>query len=221
MTHHGSLRKSSNPGETLRSRLFCRQSDPHALLAGLHCVESCRDRLMGVVRSLGELIEVSEESGARQGHPGGGGSIEQAVLEICEAVDELAQCAISIQTTTTNERVVAVIEDVSRATGSQEHYPELFEFDASELTEGTRSADSDDRDRVVTRCRLQIAAVKDRYSVVLPGLPWVGPDRDHFTGSRLTKVRVHLEAAVEALETAVGAEPSVDLTDSAAALVAG
>lgn len=205
----------------MRSRLFCRQSDPHALLVGLHSVESCRDRLVGVARSLSELMDVPEESGSHQGHTGEGASIEQAVLDIREAVDELAECVASIQTTTNEPMVAAASEDISWVTGSQEHYRELLELDAPALGEGSQSGDGDDSDRVLTRCRLQIAAVKDRYSVVLPGLPWVGPDRDLFTGTRLTKVRVHLEAAVEALETAAGVEDSIDLADAAAVLAAG
>lgn len=221
MTHHDGGRKSSHPGETLRSRLFCRQSDPHALLAGLHSVESCCERLSGVVRALGGLLDPSAEFNGHLGDPGAVASIEQAVASVREAIDELAECALAIEMTA-NERLSAqVSEDLRWSTGSQEHYPELLEVEVPTRSEGSPNAVGGEFDRVLTRCRLQVAAVKDRYSIVLPGLPWIGPDREQFTGTRLTAVRVHLEAAAEALDSAANHGPHIDLTDDPATLLAG
>lgn len=220
MTHHGRRRKSSHSGETLRSRLFCRQSDPHALLVGLDCVDSCRERLGGVARSLGELRDGAADPDGRPGLTGGGPSIEKAVTSVLEAVDELAQCASAIQTTANERLAGSTGEGLRWSTGSRDHYPELLAVEAPAAGTGPQGVGGDEPARVLTRCRLQIAAVKDRYSVVLPGLPWVGPDRDHFTGTRLTKVRVHLESAVEALESTMGDGVGVDLTDAAASSLA-
>lgn len=212
--------KIITPGGTLRSRLFCRQSDPHALLAGLRSVEACCERLRGVVRSLAELPDPSPEFTVHRGDPAVVASIDQAVTSVLAAVDELAACALAIEETT-NERLSSKgTEDHRWSAGFQEHYPELLEVEVPEHHEGSEGVDAE-FDRVLTRCRLQVAAVKDRYSMFLPGLPWIGPDRDSFTGKRLTFVRVHLEAAADALDSAADHEARIDLTDDPTALLTG
>lgn len=214
MKHHGRSRSASHLGETLRSRLFCRHSDPHALAIGLHSVESCRERLRGVLRLLGEAMDASRGLGDHRVHVGGHASVEQAVTSVRDAVDELAECAQAIETAMTEHLSVGVGEDARWSTGSEQHHPELLEVEVPAPGGGLPIAVEDELDRMLIRCRLQVTAVKDRYSVVLAGLPWVGPDRDHFAGTRLTAVRAHLEAAAGALENAPSRGPCVDLTDA-------
>lgn len=203
----------------MRSTLFCRQSDPHALQVGLHAVESCSERLRGVLRSLVEATEVSRPSGDRCLHPDWHVSVEQAVTSVREAADELVECAHAIETAMTEHLSVGVGEDARWSTGSEEHYPELLEVEVPAPRGGLAIAVEDELDRMLIRCRLQVTAVKDRYSVVLAGLPWVGPDRDHFAGTRLTAVRAHLEAAAGALENTPSHGPCVDLTDTPASML--
>lgn len=197
----------------MRSRLFCRQSDPHALLAGLHSVESCSTRLCAVVQSLTGILGSDAPLEGDSGRSPAVESVERGLADVRAAMAELAACACSIEAAVHHRVPAAAREDLRWSSELQEHYPELLAVEVPPPTEPPPRAGVDEFTSVVNRCRLQITAVKDRYSMVLPGLPWLGPERDEFTGRRLTTVRLGLESAVRALDTALPPEPEVDLTD--------
>jgi hypothetical protein len=198
----------------MRSRLFCRQSDPHALLAGVHSVEACSKRLFSVVHTLGGLIEGIGGDGTPSSHPLGAGPLQRAMTEVLEATNEISECASAIEAAAYEQMPEPASTDVRWSKVAQEHYPELLAVDIPSFPMDSGQSDTESSARAVARCRLQISAVKDRYSTVLPGLPWIGVDREEFTGKRLTKVRVQLEFAVESLDEMSRVEQAIDLTGS-------
>lgn len=198
----------------MRSRLFCRQSDPQALLAGVHSVEACSKRLFSVVHDLGGLLEVSCGDEDPTGDSRGAAPLQRAMTEVLEAAGQLTECASAIEAAAYERMPEPAGEDVRWSAAPQEHYPELLDVDIPSFPLDSGQSDTESSARVISRSRLQITAVKDRYSTVLPGLPWIGLDREEFAGKRLTKVRVQLESAVELLDEFSREEPSIDLTGS-------
>ncbi|MEZ5237792.1 MAG: hypothetical protein R2716_02140 [Microthrixaceae bacterium] len=193
--------------ERSRARLFCRHSDPDALLEGLRAVESCAARLWSVARSLEELTE--EDEGLDEA---GRTTLGEVVGHLGEARSEIAECAGAIEAAAVGAVGAARGGEARWARGEQDHHPELLMVGLPESGDATASEASGALGSAAGRCRLQVAAVKDRYTVVLPGLPWVGPERDDFAGARLTRVRAELEHAERMLRMLALGAPSIDLT---------
>lgn len=209
-----SVGEITTSGGEHESRLFCRQSDPHALLVGRHSVEACSKRLFSVVHTLGGLIEGigcegTSTSGSLLADP-----LQRAMAEVLGAMNEFTECASAIEAAAYERMPAPAGEDARWSAVAQEHYPELLAVDIPSFPADSGQSDTESSTRAIARCRLQISAVKDRYSTVLPGLPWIGVDREEFTGKRLTKVRVRLESAVESLDEISGAAQTIDLTES-------
>jgi hypothetical protein len=143
------------------------------------------------------------------------------MTEVLEAIGELTECASAIEAAAYERIPERAGEEVRWSAAPQEHYPELLAVEIPSLPLDSGQSDTGTSARVIARCRLQITAVKDRYSTVLPGLPWIGVDREEFAGKRLTRVRVQLESAVESLDESSRTEPTIDLTGSRVNLAIG
>lgn len=188
----------------MRSKLFCRHSDPHALSGGLDSVEACCERLGGVARSLEQVLESQFASGCEPDTPECVTAIREALEAVLAATTEIAECASEIEATA-NEFAPGLASEQRRWSGpDREHYPELLDLSVPPLAPGRDPGDPEDLPAVLRRCSRQIAAVKDRYTILLPGLAWVGTAREEFTGKRLTRLRGHLETACDSLCAAQG-----------------
>ncbi len=187
----------------MRSKLFCRQSDPLALWGGLHSVEACCERLRGVAGSLEHLLDtgISPEGSDSSAQPAV--TIREALSGVLAASEELAACASVIEATANGFAPGLASEARRWSSQSREHYPELLDLTVPPVAPEHDDPGAADIRRVLERCRRQIATVKDRYTILLPGLPWVGPAREEFTGRRLTQLRSHLESASEAIARAL------------------
>lgn len=185
------------------ARLFTRESDPAALVSGLWSIESWSRRLSAVRRGM----QVALDAPCPQLGDEGGPLLEEALGHIGAVIDEMGRCAAAIEQVTmdsTGTRWGAV----------DEHYPELVSMEYPPWAEVHDRSAASDTERMVVRCRVLLTSIKDRYSSILPALPWIGQLRDSFTGTRLTALRADLEAAEDLLGR-VGALLSVevDLSD--------
>lgn len=223
-------------GGELKSRLFCRQSDPTALFRGLHTVEAASRRLAGVARALADLADPrgtgdehsdgpeSTELDAETLNPAAMNSetlnadnLDSEALRGCLesirlAVQELDACAGALEAAT-----APVVSEGRWNAAGQEHYPELVSIGTPPSS--WAGAASGDVTADLARYRLLVSSVKDRYTTTVPSLPWIGPERDAFCGPRLTAFRASLERAEELLRDCSGSTVGtagavcVDLTD--------
>ncbi len=176
-------------------------------------------RLCSVAHCLGELAGDDQDRERSDVDAGVLDSIQAAVALVLSATEEMAECAAAIEEAAHQQMPVHHGEEHRWASGPQEHYPELLTLDVPLSTSDSHCTGDEAFNRVLTQVRLQTTAVKDRYTVLLPALPWIGGNRDDFTGPRLTAVRVALESAVESLKWAeTGGE--VDLTAESTSVVA-
>ncbi|MFV0316475.1 MAG: hypothetical protein ACK5O2_05870 [Microthrixaceae bacterium] len=206
----------------MKSRLFCRKSDPAALLRGLASVESCSKRLSTVTREIERQLDeggaprrtgTSEATGPTDGQlvldglaserDNGDVRLRGALDSVSRAIAEMDACADGLEAT-----IAPMVTDARFSTAGQEHYPELVSIGSPPgATQGAHAYEHDN-----SRLRLLVASVKDRYSTTIPSLPWIGSERDSFCGPRLTAVRVALEDAEALLVTPVDDVIEIDAT---------
>lgn len=211
-------------GGDVKARLFCRQSDPTALVRGLHTVESCSRRLGSVLRTLESLTAQDPGPDAPEVPTGGADSPERlsVVLDaVTHAIEGMDACAAALE-----EATKPIVTEGRFHSAGQEHYPELVSIGTPPGWE--TGGDRPDGTADLSRLRLLVSSVKDRYSTTVPALPWIGDERDDFCGPRLTGIRFSLERAESLLResedhaagdgspSAAGDESVVDLTDGSA-----
>lgn len=206
----------------MRARLFCRHSDPAALIDGLRSVESCAARVGAVSRSLEQLLEgfgvdpvaiQRDRSRAASPQLSTVDLLADAVEGLGTAHAEMVACAEAIEVVAESALGAQRHGEVRWAHGELDHHPELLMVGLP--VSATDEPDPADCEVASTagRHRLQVSAVKDRYTVVLPGLPWVGEERNDFAGARLTLVRSQLESVEENLRLLALGTQVLDLTD--------
>lgn len=186
----------------MRSRLFCRQTDPGALFAGLRSVESCLGRVARISRSLEARCGPSVTPRGAFFDGEAEVVVRGVVGRLAGVLAEMGGCAEAIESAALDILGSTAERDIRWSAGSQEHYPELLVVDMPALDDGADGAGGAsvaDPVSIAARYRLQLAATKDRYTSALVTLPWVGPARDEFAGRRLTAVRAGMEAAEDAL----------------------
>lgn len=191
-------------------------------MVGLGSVESCCSRLTGVARSIEARCGASllapglpggDENATAPGACGNSTPVARILAGLSAVLEEMFACAEAIEVAAEVQLGHPASGDLRWSADPQEHYPELLAVELPSHRSVPEGPTGMDPAVLTDRWRLQVGAVKDRYSTVLPGLRWVGPERDEFTGRRLTLVRSGLEAVEDDLRLATLETRVVDLTD--------